>query len=157
MATARDGCVVETEPLAHLVGGFVASWNRDRPPTGGRFSDRKARERRTEVSTLGAVSWLADQTRRSDPSGLGIPPDTIQNVVSRRYRTTELRVADALVSAIGRPEVFHDGTLTIRPNPSASRAAREACCGGSSGVLEAICAAYGSTSPRVRRSITGVA
>jgi hypothetical protein len=123
----RDGCVVITEGLADLLARFVEDWKRSRPSTGGRFGDGV--DDRNAVSTIGAVAWLAAETRRNDPDGVGIPPDTIQNVVSRRYRTTELRVADALVTALGRPEVFHDGTLTILPNPSAPRAARDACCG----------------------------
>jgi hypothetical protein len=115
----RDGCVVATEPLAALVTAFVEAWRVNRPSTGGRFGDAD----RVEVPTLGAIAWLANES--------GVKPDTIQNVASRRYRTTELRVADAIVSALGCPQVFHDGTLTIRPNPSAPRAARMACCGGS--------------------------
>lgn len=129
VATARDGCVVPTEPLAAILGGFVTRWNRDRPSIGGKFTSA---ERRTEVTHVGAVAWIAEETRRNDPEGgVGIPQNTIENIVAGRYRTTELRVADAIVTAIGCPEVFHDGTLEIKPNPSASREARAACCGGS--------------------------
>lgn len=117
MAAARDGCVVETESLSALLAGG-------------------SRSRST--------AWLAEATRRQDPLGVGIPEATIENVVSARFRTTELRIADALVAAIGRPEAFHDGTLEVRPNPTASREARAACCGGSlTGAVESIGLLYG--------------
>lgn len=131
MAAARDGCVVATEPLSQLLSGFVADWNRTRPSTAGRFSSDRGRRREAEpepdVSTVGAVAWVAAEA--------GLPKDTVQNVVAARYRTTELRVADPIVTAIGRPEAFHDGTLEIMPNPNAPAAARAACCGGSSDSL----------------------
>lgn len=130
MAIARDGCVVDTEPLSELVHGFVSRWNRDRPQRSGQFRKRSAapaaaKEQQPDVDPIGAVAWLAQET--------GLPRDTIQNIAARppRYRTTGLAIADSLVSALGRPEAFHDGTLSIRPNPNAPRAARAACCGGS--------------------------
>jgi hypothetical protein len=151
VATARDGCVVETGPLAELLRGFVDSWGLTRPSTAGRFT---AASRRTEVSPVGAVTWLAAETRRQDPAGRGIPEGTIQNIVRGRHRLTELRTADALVTALERPEVFHDGTLRIRPNPSAPAALRASCCGGVSEALAQIQAAYGPPAPQ---SLTGAA
>lgn len=64
-----------------------------------------------------AVSWLAQQT--------SIPEGTIDNVVRRRRRTTELRTADALLAAIGKPEVFHTGEIVIKQNPMTRQ-----CCDG---------------------------
>ena len=75
---------------------------------------------------MGAVSWLAQET--------GLPKRTIQRVVAGTRQTTELRVADALVWAIGKQQLFHDGTLHVRPNPRA-RAAERACCGHQSDTL----------------------
>lgn len=126
MATARDGCVVPTEPLSHLLRGFVDEWNRERPSTGGRFAPKNLR---TEVAVLGAVEWISQETQ--------IPEPTIQNLLPSkktgqpRHRHTELRIADAVVQAIGKTQAFHDGTLEVLPNPSASQEARAACCSGS--------------------------
>lgn len=128
---ARDGCVVPTEPLSHLLNGFVQQWKRTRPATRGRFRQRA--EERATVDPLGAVEWLALKTREQDPTGRGIPEGTIQNIVSGgRYKHTELRVADPLIAAINMPEAFHGNppVLPILPNPSASKEARASCCGG---------------------------
>lgn len=78
---------------------------------------------------MGAVSWLAMET--------GLPKRTIQRVVAGTRQTTELRVADALVWAINQPQLFHDGTLNIRPNPRARATERAQCCGGSDALLGA--------------------
>lgn len=83
------------------------------------------------MSPVGAIRWLASETREKDMLGVGVPEKTIARVVAGRSRTTSLSIADAIVSALERPEWYHDGTITILPNPSAPRAARAACCGGS--------------------------
>lgn len=115
----RDGCVVPTEPLADLIRGFLVSWSRERPANHGRYS---ADEARTEVTFVGGEEWLAQES--------GLPRDKIQSVRQRRQPHTELYVADALTAAIGRPDVLC--ALPVSPNPKASRAARESCCGSAS-------------------------
>lgn len=119
---ARDGCVVDTEPLASLVTGFIRSWNTRHESRSGRFTGE---QRRNDVDHVSAMAWLESET--------GVPRTTIQNIKLARYPTTELRVADALVAALDAPEAFHDGRLTVRPNPAASAEARRSCrCGGAS-------------------------
>lgn len=141
---ARDGCVVRTEPLADLLTGFVSRWRVHRPATAGQFTST---ERGSAVSAVGPVAWLEQETRQHDPDRRGVPAGTIERIMGRRSPTTELRTADALVSAIGCPEAFHDGTLEIRPNPCATPRERAACCGGSlvgvAYVLDAISAQFG--------------
>jgi hypothetical protein len=114
---ARDGCVVDSAPLSSILGDFVEEWKRTRPAD-TRFS-------RNEIPVVSPIEYLSLET--------GIPERTIKNVVKGAYRTTELRIADALVAAIGRPEVFHDGTLSPFENPLADKEtkARGECCGGS--------------------------
>lgn len=114
-----------------MVRAFVAGWNLTRPPAeGGRFAQAGTRT----VAFVGAVAWLEQES--------GVPSGTIQNLLGAagpRNQTTELRIADALTAAIGRPDVLTDGeyptneggTLVIRPNPIAPKASRAACCGGS--------------------------
>lgn len=127
---ARDGCVVDSGPLAGLLSGFVDDWNRTRSADAGRFS--KSLTKRTEVSKVRALAYLSDET--------GVPEGTIEKLLHRdrrtgelapRTRTTELRIADPIVAAIGCIHAFHDGTLDIKPNPQASPADRASCCGGS--------------------------
>lgn len=120
----RDGCVVETAPLARAVTDFCKRWNVSRGPSAGEFGTSP------EQSSVGPVDYLADRTR--------IPKSTIQELTSKRCasetgrsRRTELRIADALVTAIGRPEMLHDGTLTIEGNRLAPKSLRAACCPGS--------------------------
>lgn len=113
--------------MTALLNGFEADWTLHRPNTAGRFTGR---DQRTEVSPIGAISWLAEETRRNDPTGRGVPRKTILGIKAGRFPTTELGVADAIVTALDKPEVFRDGTLTIRPNPHAEPGARAACCGG---------------------------
>jgi hypothetical protein len=110
-----------------MLKGFVRSWNRTRPRTAGRFDRTSVR---VDVTPIGALAWLAQES--------GLPEKTVETVVAARNRTTELRVAEALVvGALQRPEAFQDGTLEVRPNPLASKAARASCCGGSlTGVVE---------------------
>lgn len=125
-----DGCLVPTGPVADLLDRFFADWKRERPPTGGQFSAAGC----DELGPIRALEWLANEARMwSETSSAWTPvsESTIQNIVDRRYRMTEFRVADALVSALGRPELFYDGTLEVFPNPAAPAAARAACCGGS--------------------------
>lgn len=79
--------------------------------------------------TLTATGFLAEKT--------GLSERTIQNITKRNRdtgapaphtRTTELRIADPLVAAVGRTEAFFDGTLQVKPNELASIEARGACC-----------------------------
>ena len=125
-----------------MVRAFVQDWNRTRPPDTGRFTGNG------EIRTgdyLGAVTWLAAETRRL---GAPLSRDRIESVMKGTTRTTELRVADAIVQAIDRPFAFHDGTLEIQPNPRAKAAAQAQCCGGA-GVMKANAAALtGVVSPR---------
>lgn len=115
---SRDGCVVETHQLAAVLDGFVRRWNRDRPPTAGKFAPNQTR---TEVTTVTAYEWLAQETR--------LPERTIEQIARSRTRKnaprlTELRVADALLTAIDCPEALHDGTLPVFENPLARPDAR---------------------------------
>lgn len=124
---SRDGCVVDSQPLAGILIPFIDEWVRERPSTGGRFE----RGARTEVESVTATGWLSQET--------GISERTIQNLTRRdesgspapQAKTTELRIADPLVAAVGRPEVFYDGTLEIRENPLAKKNVRAACCSSS--------------------------
>lgn len=114
MPNARDGCVVETAPLAALIDTFVQDWNRDRPPDeGGKFMNGGGH--REASPWVGALAWLAQETT--------ISLNTIDGVARARWQFTELRIADPIVTAIGRPEVFYDGdppTLPVRGNPLAT-------------------------------------
>lgn len=112
--------MVPTDPLADVVKNFLHRWSVERPSNNGRFANGEAR---TEVTFIGGAEWLAMET--------GVPRDKIQSITQRRQPMTELRIADALVSAIGRPDLL--GTLPVMPNPRASRAARESCCGSLTG------------------------
>lgn len=108
-----------TEPLSAMLRGFIDRWQIERPQSGG------AGVRTTEggVSHVGPVKWLAAET--------GIPERTITNVSRGRSRTTELRIADPIVQALGHPEAFHNGTLEIQ----ASSRAKAPCCGSLNGSL----------------------
>lgn len=126
----RDGCVVPSLPLAGLLCQFVDEWHRDRPSTAGRFAKHGTR---TEVSTISPLDWLEQESH--------VPKHVIAKIATRdpstgtpkpRTEYTELRVADALVTAIGNIEVLQDGTLPIVVNDAATAANREVCrrCGG---------------------------
>lgn len=122
VTTVRDGCLVPTEPLAAVLNEFISHWNQERPQRGGQF----ASPGEEVVSPVRAYGWLAENS--------GVAEATISRIVGLRSNGTELRIADALVQAIERPELFYDGeppTLPIYPNPMASAADRISCCGGS--------------------------
>jgi hypothetical protein len=121
----KDPCAVDTQPLSEMLQRYIADWERERPRkrqvTGGTFA---ADGGRVDLGTvpLGAINWLAQETR--------LPYSTISRIAAGGRRTTELRVADALVSAIGRPDAFYC-ELTVRPNPMAPADVRSRCCSGS--------------------------
>lgn len=124
---ARDAFVVCTEPLSGLVCGFVDRWHAERPPTNGQFATGDTRVE----GTLSAIQYLEEKTQ--------LPRKAIASVTTRdedgrpcgRSATTELRVADALVAAIGSPEAFSNGTLRVFERSEA----RRGCCGGLNGSL----------------------
>lgn len=131
MTTARDGCVVPTEPLAHALGGFMRERNRLVGSGTGRFGHRAApAKQEAPVPLVGAYEWLEAETRLHDPDGRGVSRKTIKRIVGGQTTITDYRIADMLVAAIGRPELFHDGTLEVFENPHASRdSPRDICCG----------------------------
>lgn len=118
---SRDGCVVDSAPLAGIVREFIDRWRAVRSSACNQFAPN---HQRATSDTVSAIEWLSCES--------GVSPDAIKSLTRRsspRNATTELWIADALVSAIGHPEAFHDGTLVVKPNPRAARDAR-ACCGG---------------------------
>jgi hypothetical protein len=123
---ARDGCVVDSAPLAGLLIPFIDEWTRRYPSVGGRYL-RNGQRAETEMPT--ATGYLSAKS--------GVSERTIQNITRRdketgapspSARTTELRIADPLVAAIDRTEVFFDGTLPVHPNPRAHPTVRASCC-----------------------------
>lgn len=122
-AKARDAFVVHTDSLSNLLHDFVSTWERSRGrQTGGTFATGNQRQ---EIVPIGPLSWLETES--------GISRHQIGNIVRRdkegnrlppRTRFTELRVADSLVAAVGRPDAFYDGTLDVIENPHASQATR---------------------------------
>jgi len=128
---SRDGCLAPAEPFAELVRGHVASWNRDRPQPGGQFFF-------TDAPPVRALAWLSAEASRhatGDGSIPGAEPITegmLEGLLDRGARQRDmigLRLADAIATALGRPEIFYDPRVDgkIVPNPAANRAAREAC------------------------------
>ena len=123
--TSRDRYVVDTGPLREIIRTFVTDWSRTRTSDGGRFTEARgasaaaarwsgepAAPTTHDVSQLRPFEFLAAES--------GVPEWRIEKIAKARHPTTELRVADALVTVIGCPEVFHDGTLEVRPNPRAA-------------------------------------
>ena len=121
-ASSRDGCVVPTAPLSAAVTAFVKGWNRDRPPTAGRYSSARSS---ASIEPVSAIEWLSTETR--------IPVGTLHRIRYNRSRLTELRVADPIVCAMNQTHLLYDGTLPVIPNPKAKAELRAACCGGSLG------------------------
>lgn len=99
---ARDGCVVESAPLSLVLNGFVDVWQRTRPNDG-------YRGKKVDVSTVKAVEWLS--------AASGVSERAIRDLMKLKRPTTDLVVADALIAAIGCPQVFYDGTLEVRELP----------------------------------------
>lgn len=116
---------------------WVDKWDRDHPDLASRSQRGEAKGRGRQngrrSGAVGAMTILHERTALTDPLGRGVPKETIRALLAKGRRSpyTELRTADLLVAAIERPEVFHDGTLAVEPNPSASVEARASCCGGS--------------------------
>lgn len=120
--TRRDPCAVEASGLAAVLEEFVIEFGTRRGTSAGPSQQ--------EVVT-GAVEVLVRRTQDADLEGIGVSEKTIRSVLRGSYRTTELRTADALVTAARRTNAFHDGSLVIIPNPRAAAAVRGSCCGAS--------------------------
>lgn len=138
---ARDGCVVETAPLAFLVRSWIDRYERDLSLRDSRGQANLGRLTRRDASghfigpsenAESGVAALASLTERSAQGRDRVHPDKIRKVLRVAHRTTELRTADMLVAAIRRPEAFYDGTLTVSQNPLADRRTRASCRCGSS-------------------------
>lgn len=115
-ADARDGCVVESRALSGLLHEFARSFSRRNPDAPKDIVARSVIKLVAERAGLaeGTVANLLTCDERGEPCG--------------RYFTTELWIADRIVTAIERPEVFYDGSLTVWQNPAAKKRARRACC-----------------------------
>jgi hypothetical protein len=127
----RDGCLVPAEPFAELVRDHVSSWNLGRPQPGGQFFFEGS-------PPVRALAWLAAEASRHATGDGRIPgsePVTegmLEGLLDRGARQRDLislRLADAIATALGRPEIFYDPRVDGRivPNPAASREARQAC------------------------------
>jgi hypothetical protein len=116
----RDPCAVETRGLASVVASFVAEYGRR----------HKATSVVGEDVLTGAIQELVRRTADIDPAGKGVSDKTIRSVLKGTYETTDLRTADALVTAARRPMAFHDGTLGVVRNHRAEATIRTTCCGG---------------------------
>lgn len=99
VARSRDTYVVDAVPLATMLQAFV--------------SNQTLRGRAT--SRADAIGRLVETTRQHDPTHRGIPLRTVENFLRQdaagqpkppRYPTTDLRIADALLTAIGRPDAL---------------------------------------------------
>jgi len=103
---SRDCYVVNAAPVAQVLHSFAREWNRLHPRDAA-LRDRVA-SRRPDVVPLSAVEWLAAES--------GIPQRTIEGFLRRdpegrpspKYPTTDLRIADALLTAAGRPDLLSD-------------------------------------------------
>lgn len=95
---ARDCYVVATRELSPVVRAFVTDWQQRRPSDGGRVT--AGRVRRRHATFVGAYSWLAQES--------GVPEATIRDVHrgEARRRWTPLAEADAIVTALGRPDLL---------------------------------------------------
>jgi len=111
--------VVCREGLRMMVKSFVESWRSERPSVGGRFAGTGNHRDRSPVTFVSAFQWLASES--------GVSVHAIENIArpTARSSVVAFHVADALVSALGQPEAWHDGTLERTTRSSAS------CCSGS--------------------------
>lgn len=100
-----DPCVAETSGIQGPVRHYVDS--------------------NGSLTGSGAPGAVASLSERS-----GVAESTIWHVYRGDHRTTEVRIADALLGAIGRPDLFQ--LLQVRPNPAARPEVRRRCrrCGG---------------------------
>ncbi len=94
-AVARDGCVVDSEPLAGILIPFIETWARERPATGGQFA-AGTEESRVDVEVVTATAWLSAET--------GVSVRTIRNITARVPAEVELRVVDVRGNCCGSPD-----------------------------------------------------
>jgi len=141
----RDGCLVTTEPLVEVLSAFIVRWNKDRPQPAGQFGLTEEDE-----PPIRALAWLVAEVSRFASD---VTEATLKGLLEHGDRAkplVELRVADAIASALARPDVLYDPRIVVYRNPQASRNAEcldaegqplpippGACCSGSSRRLAA--------------------
>lgn len=85
---------MSTVPLARILGEFVSDWRKERPSIKQR---RGVLE--DAVEPCGPYEFLSERT--------GLSQGTIRSMRNaNRYPSTEYRVADAIVAAVGRPDAW---------------------------------------------------
>lgn len=114
---ARDCFVVDTGDLQPVVRAFVAAWGRQRPSDGGKVT--AGRQRRRTATFVSAYSWLEQES--------GVPQSRLRDVYRgpARRRWTPLAEADAIVTALGRPDLLTSdagalvasGAIRVMPDP----------------------------------------
>lgn len=116
---ARDCFVVDTGELQPLVRAFVAAWGRQRPSDGGMVTTGRARRR--TATFVSAYTWLEQESR--------VPQSRLRDIYRgpARRRWTPLAEADAIVTALGRPELLAahgagtalvaSGAIRVVPDP----------------------------------------
>jgi len=126
-----DICVVETGPLKTALEAYVIAWGR----TPAAIAWGRQTGNRPAASV--ALEQLARRTQEQDTVwGLGVPVSTIWNLYLGKHRLTELRTADAILTAINRVDMFQT-SIVVLPNPNLPRRLRGeewlgcADCGGS--------------------------
>lgn len=148
-----DPCVVDSEPVAHIIAQFVSKWRAERPSLKNRRGTidddgvpPDAVEPVAPYTYLAIETGLAGSYARAagrfwtDAAGRKVGTPSVEDVKRAendirkarnhtRNPNVELRVVDALVASIGEPSMFDD--LTIRPNPKAPAHRHGECCGGS--------------------------
>jgi hypothetical protein len=132
-----DPCCVETAPLSRLIGDFASDWRATRRPRPNGYCARPSlwndEPETTSVEPILPYEWIAAEASHVlARDGWALPAESVRKLRNpRRYPLAELRVADAIVAAIGEPGMFYDGTLVIFPNPRLPAIRAAECCGGS--------------------------
>lgn len=99
MERPSDAEVVSTVPLAAILEDYVTRYRSIRPSLRGRRGASLS-----DVEPVGPYELLSAMT--------GLPEGTLRKMRNpNRYPSTEYRVADALVAAVGCPQAFHSSFI----------------------------------------------
>jgi hypothetical protein len=102
-----DPLVVRTIELAGVLDKWIREWRSERP-----LQIDANRWKQPGELFMGAIEALSQRS--------GIPERSIARVRRLETKWTNLHIADALLTAIERPELMSDGTVNVVPNPRMS-------------------------------------
>lgn len=98
--------VVMGDELSKMMKEWIMRWLADRPRN---ITEMGKGSFKGSVEFMGPIDWLGEKT--------GIHLRRVSGLCNGEFPMVPLTQADALLTAIGRPEALYNGEVRVIPNP----------------------------------------